>query len=176
MASTNPFRGMPPHVVRELMRHVSAKPLPKHSDMIQQVHDEQKQRMRKVLYGCIAFTSIAASIPLLAHWWIGGLNEKENGLTAAQNRRGAFLNSGSKDVGKDPNWDFTKGEYKKDAGYWALFNEEKLPPEFHGMSDDQYQKHKADIEAFARDRPHVGKANFFLKKIHTQKCFLIIII
>lgn len=34
---------------------------------------------------------------------------KEGSLGAAANRRGAFLNSGSKDVGKDPDWQ--KGQF-----------------------------------------------------------------
>ena len=32
------------------------------------------------------------------------------------------MNSGSIDAGKDPAWDFRKGEYKKDDNYWAIFD------------------------------------------------------
>jgi hypothetical protein len=64
-------------------------------------------------------------IALVAHWWIGGLAEKESALTAPQIRRGAFLNTGSKDIGRDPQWDFSIGQYKKDAGYYAIFQEEQ---------------------------------------------------
>jgi hypothetical protein len=59
-------------------------------------------------------TSLAASIPYLASKWISSLNEKDEALTAAQVRRGAFLNSGTRDVGKDPSWDFRTGTYKRD--------------------------------------------------------------
>jgi len=42
-------------------------------------------------------------------------------LTQAQIRRGAFNNSGSRDAGKDPNWDFRKGVRKTDEAYTGLF-------------------------------------------------------
>jgi hypothetical protein len=42
-------------------------------------------------------------------------------LTHAQIRRGAFNNSGSRDVGKDPMWDFSKGVRKQDKEYVDLF-------------------------------------------------------
>ena len=56
-------------------------------------------------------------IPYIATQWIGNLNEKDDALTAAQIRRGAFLNSGSKDAGKDPNWDFKTGTYNYPQGF-----------------------------------------------------------
>jgi len=100
--------------------------------------------------------STAASFPLLATWWIK-LNEKETPLTAAQNRRGAFNNSGSRDVGRDPNWDFEKGQYKKDAGYFAIFQEEatgrkRMPGEFLAMPPDAMRRHQQKIEDFAHGR------------------------
>ena len=63
----------------------------------------------------------AFSIPFVAIQWVGRLTDKEEGLTAAQIRRGAFNNSGSRDVGRDPKWDFEKGVYKKDADYQDIF-------------------------------------------------------
>lgn len=33
------------------------------------------------------------------------LYDSEEGLTGSQIQRGAFMNSGSKDVGRDPEWD-----------------------------------------------------------------------
>lgn len=100
--------------------------------------------------GCVAIVATASSFPLVATWWVK-LNDKDEPLTAAQNRRGAFNNSGSKDVGRDPNWDFAKGQYKKDAGYYAIFQEEKkLPGPFLAMADEKLEKHQKKIEAFAK--------------------------
>ena len=42
-------------------------------------------------------------------------------LTHAQIRRGAFNNSGSRDAGKDPHWDFKTGTRIKDESYTELF-------------------------------------------------------
>jgi hypothetical protein len=90
----------------------------------------------------------------VATWWIQ-LNEKDAPLTAAQVRRGAFNNSGSRDVGKDPNWDFQIGEYKKDSGYYAMFEEEKnkrMPGEFLAMPSDKLNKHQQGLEDFAKGK------------------------
>ncbi|KAF0696543.1 Aste57867_12736 [Aphanomyces stellatus] len=38
--------------------------------------------------------------------------EKDGPLSTTEIRRGAFLNSGSKDIGPDPNWDFKTNSYK----------------------------------------------------------------
>jgi hypothetical protein len=62
--------------------------------------------------------------------WIRPLSERDDALTGSQIRRGAFNNSGSRDVGKDPYWDFRNGRRKKkgedgvvdDGGYVALFD------------------------------------------------------
>jgi hypothetical protein len=100
--------------------------------------------------------STAASFPLVATWWIT-LNEKDAPLTAAQVRRGAFNNSGTRDIGKDPNWNFQTGEYKKDAGYYAMFQEEhnnnkRMPGEFLAMPSESMQKHQQKIEDFAKGK------------------------
>ena len=57
---------------------------------------------------------------MLAWWWIGHLNERDDPLTAAQTRRGAFLNSGTRDIGPDPDWDFQKGQHKFEKGYGEI--------------------------------------------------------
>ena len=126
------LRKLPPDVARELLRHVSPRPLKK---MAQQPHHAaealKRQQSQKsssssgsgmVLAGCVIFTAGAFSVPFVLHRWIGNLNARDEPLTHAQIRRGAFLNSGSTDAGRDPQWDFRKGEYRKDENYWALFD------------------------------------------------------
>lgn len=124
---------LPPEVARELRRHVSAKPLKPTTSQsgarvavegaAQQLrYQQQGNGSKMVLAGCLAFTGVAFSVPFLAQQWIGNLNARDGPLTGAQVQRGAFLNSGSKDAGKDPQWDFMKGQYKKDDNYWAIFD------------------------------------------------------
>lgn len=64
---------------------------------------------------------VTASFPYLGASWIGPLSERDEALTHAQIRRGAFNNSGSRDVGKDPYWDFKTGTRMKDKSYQELF-------------------------------------------------------
>lgn len=97
-------RKIPQHVARELKRHVQ-KPSGNNSN----------NKKAYALLGCVTFTAFAAAMPYLATKWTGNLNAKDNPLTAAQTRRGAFNNSGTRDVGKDPNWDFERGTYKRTA-------------------------------------------------------------
>lgn len=40
------------------------------------------------------------------------LIDKEAPLSGSQTQRGVFLNTGSKDVGRDPEWDKTTGMYR----------------------------------------------------------------
>jgi hypothetical protein len=141
-------------------------------------HNRQQfwnNNMKYVLGGCIVFTTMTASFPLVAHYYMSGLNEKEEPLTAAQVRRGAFLNSGTKDIGKDPNWDFTNGKYKKDTGYYAMSMEEqqqqnnnnnnskedsstirpsqqRMPGEYLAMPADDIRKQEDNLRAFAEGR------------------------
>lgn len=77
------------------------------------------------------------------HYWVGGLYEKEDGLTAAQNRRGAFNNSGSRDVGKDENWDFRTGRY---GGYDEVAKEARLPAAYMATAGGD----ESQLEAFAK--------------------------
>lgn len=143
------LKKLPPDVIRELRRHVSKKPFA--GAAAEQLQEQHKKSLSRLLGACVAFTCAAGSIPLVAHWWMGGLTEKEEALTAPQTRRGAFLNSGTTDIGRDPNWDFAKGQYKKDAGYWAIFQEEKkgLSGEFHAMPSEKLKKHEEELKAFA---------------------------
>jgi hypothetical protein len=93
---------IPKHVAQELKRHVQ-----KSSS-----NNNNNNKTIMALLGCVAFTGLAAAMPYLATKWTGNLNAKDDPLTAAQVRRGAFTNSGTRDVGKDPNWDFQTGTYK----------------------------------------------------------------
>lgn len=156
----SPLKKLPPEVIRELRRHVSPTPLKKSGNVgaANQLRGAQVREkapsssLKWVVGGCVGLVATAASFPVIATWWIH-LNDKDDPLTAAQVRRGAFQNSGSRDVGRDPNWDFKKGEYKKDAGYYAIFEEDKkrkLPGQFLAMSDEKLQKHEKKIEAFAK--------------------------
>eukprot|EP00586_Coscinodiscus_wailesii_P021883 CAMPEP_0172493496 /NCGR_PEP_ID=MMETSP1066-20121228/24955_1 /TAXON_ID=671091 /ORGANISM="Coscinodiscus wailesii, Strain CCMP2513" /LENGTH=73 /DNA_ID=CAMNT_0013263697 /DNA_START=310 /DNA_END=531 /DNA_ORIENTATION=+ len=44
------------------------------------------------------------------------LNSREEPLNSSQIRRGAFNNSGSRDGGIDPDWDFKTGRRKRKEG------------------------------------------------------------
>ena len=111
---------LPPEVARELRRHVSPRPL--NQIRVTDAGQQHRPGGNWVLAGTLMFTGAAFAIPFVAHQWIGNLNSRDQPLTHAQIRRGAFLNSGSTDVGKDPQWDFRKGQYKKDDNYWAIFD------------------------------------------------------
>jgi hypothetical protein len=118
---------IPPHLARELQRHVAKKVMPSQAASSQQ--KSKYSQSSPVLLGCLGFLGAACSIPFVAMWWVGRLVDKEEGLSAAQVRRGAFNNSGSRDVGRDPKWDFEKGMYKKDKDYEEIFardNPDKL--------------------------------------------------
>ena len=71
----------------------------------------------KVLLACTVFIGCAASIPYIATAWITNLTDRDDPLTRAQVRRGAFQNSGSIDAGKDPNWDWKQGKYVYPPGF-----------------------------------------------------------
>ena len=137
---------LPPEVARELRRHVSPRPLkdmsasatsatsnPKAAARLLQQQQQQQQQQNQrpgtgwILGGCVVLTGTAFATPFAAQHWIGNLNNRDEPLTHAQIRRGAFLNSGSTDAGKDPQWDFRNGQYKKDDNYWAIFDADKTP-------------------------------------------------
>jgi hypothetical protein len=157
-AAATSLKDLPPDVANELRRHVSPRPIvsPLDREAMQAAAKMNKQKtwekFRPALIGCILFTGFAASLPLAAYYWIGGLVDREEPLTSAQCRRGAFNNSGTKDVGRDPNWDFSNGTYKKDSGcYDIVKNEGKhLPPQFLAMPASDLAKHEAKMEAHAK--------------------------
>jgi len=118
---------IPSHIARELARHVNpSKPSSSFTksnvgSRINNVNESNNSSKTQTFIACFAFVGVTASLPFWAMKWIGPLNEKDGALTAGQIRRGAFNNSGSRDVGKDPNWDFKTGTRKKDKEYEDLF-------------------------------------------------------
>ena len=128
---------IPPHVARELARHLLKKPLSTStststSTLSNNSSTRQRQQQQRVLFGTLTFLGAAFSIPFVAIQWVGRLTDKEEGLSAAQVRRGAFNNSGSRDVGIDPKWDFQKGVYKKDEDYQSIFARDNPQQIDHG--------------------------------------------
>eukprot|EP00316_Scyphosphaera_apsteinii_P006451 CAMPEP_0119324002 /NCGR_PEP_ID=MMETSP1333-20130426/62119_1 /TAXON_ID=418940 /ORGANISM="Scyphosphaera apsteinii, Strain RCC1455" /LENGTH=95 /DNA_ID=CAMNT_0007331593 /DNA_START=65 /DNA_END=352 /DNA_ORIENTATION=+ len=71
-----------------------------------------------VLAGLLAFTGAMAALPIYLHRRHMRLQngvpmcEQDKPLSKGAVRRGAYLNSSSVDVGKDPDWDFKAGTYK----------------------------------------------------------------
>lgn len=71
-----------------------------------------------LLAGLVAFTSMMCAVPLLLqkrHQRLTGgvaLVQTERGLAPAEARRGVYLNTGSKDIGMDPDWDMKHNLYK----------------------------------------------------------------
>jgi hypothetical protein len=124
---------LPPEVARELRRHVSPRPLQQMAAKAQQKQKAKSGAGGWVLPATLLFTGGAFTMPFIAQQWIGNLNARDEHLTGPQIRRGAFQNSGSKDVGKDPQWDFRKGEYKKDDNYWAIFDGNAVERAFGSM-------------------------------------------
>ena len=129
-------RKVPPHIARELARHV--KPSKTSTTSSNRASfgggsgSSNSNSKARTVIGCFAFVGVTASIPLWAMKWIGPLNEKDGALTGPQIRRGAFNNSGSRDVGKDPNWDFRTGTRIQDKEYKDLFLKDKPNEVEHG--------------------------------------------
>ena len=148
MSANHKLKNLSPHVLRELRRHVSLRAPPRAAQQQQQQQQSQKMSngMKAALGGTIALTATAASFPLLATWWIGNLAQKDDALTAPQVRRGAFINSGTRDVGRDPDWDFEKGVHKIKSGYAAIAEEKgSLPAEFLALGSKELKKHEQDL-------------------------------
>jgi hypothetical protein len=166
MSGNNVLKSLPPHVARELRRHISPKPLVSPFANKQQQNSTTSSNIanspqnRMVLIGCTVFTAFAGCMPLILYYWIGTLNDSDQPLTAPQIRRGAFQNSGSKDIGKDPDWNFANGTHKLRAGYGNNDNDTKntsdtnkaLPAEFLAMAPNDLKKVEDKIEAFAKGR------------------------
>jgi hypothetical protein len=118
------LKNLPPDVRRELLRHI--KPL---ASQKKQAPKQTKNNNTKMLLGCTAFVGCAASIPYWATQTIGNLTDRDDALTPAQVRRGAFLNTGSRDAGKDPNWDWKSGTYVYPKGFAEHLKQQSDPDE-----------------------------------------------
>jgi hypothetical protein len=97
-------------------------------------------------------------LPVVLYYWVGGLTDKDQPLTAPQVRRGAFVNSGTRDVGRDPDYDFATGTHPLQQHHGAneLNKTASLPGEFLAMPAQDLAKHEEKLQAFARG---VGKNN-----------------
>ena len=164
MSGTSVLQKLPPHVARELRRHISPKPLVSPFTKLQppSANDSTPPGHRMVFIGCTTLIVLAGCTPLIMYYWIKPLNESDIPLTAPQIRRGAFQNSGSKDVGKDMDWNFQSGTHKLRAGYGNITTEDDtngtngknntLPAEFLAMAPNDLKKVEDKIEAFAKGR------------------------
>jgi len=126
-----------PQLLRELRRHVKVKTKNqsvnsgKKGDTNHGTSEKEKQK-KTTLLGCTAFLCATGSLPFIFVSWIGSLSEKDGALTHAQIRRGAFNNSGSKDIGKDPNWNFRTGTRIQKESDDSLFTEDDPDEIDHG--------------------------------------------
>eukprot|EP01083_Nonionella_stella_P092906 260219_1 len=125
---------IPPHIARELRRHVRRPSRGTSTTRSTRQNNSNSQGVTNIrtLVGCTAFVGVTASIPFIAMQWIGPLNEKDDILSAAQIRRGAFNNSGSRDAGKDPNWDFKTGTRRNNPDYEDMFLKDNPQELEHG--------------------------------------------
>uniref|UniRef100_A0A6U0SVR4 Uncharacterized protein n=1 Tax=Eucampia antarctica TaxID=49252 RepID=A0A6U0SVR4_9STRA len=121
---------IPPHIARELRRHIGRST---NSNPLQKNISNAGERSKiPILIGCTIFTCITFSVPFIATHWIGSLNERDEALNPSSTRRGAFNNSGSRDAGKDPMWDFKTGTRIKDKDYVDLFTKDNPNEIDHG--------------------------------------------
>ncbi|KAL1505100.1 hypothetical protein AB1Y20_008859 [Prymnesium parvum] len=71
-----------------------------------------------LVIGLVAFTAFMGAVPIFLHRrqqrLLNGesLYSRDAPLTAAQIRRGTYMNAGSKDIGRDTDWDHKAGLYK----------------------------------------------------------------
>jgi hypothetical protein len=121
---------VPPHVAKELRRHLAKQQGPSTNGGSD--GSSSSRGGGPALLAALALTATMTIVPYFFMNWIRPLNERDDALTGSQIRRGAFNNSGSKDVGKDPYWNFKKGRRVKvgddgvedDGGYEELFSRE----------------------------------------------------
>ena len=102
-------------MARELKRHVagsSSKSSRGTKAAVNNTKQQQQEGASRVLWACVGFVGFVATVPYFCVQWIGGLTDKDDPLSSSQIRRGAFNNSGSRDAGRDPNWDLSRGVYK----------------------------------------------------------------
>uniref|UniRef100_A0A7S2U6A6 Uncharacterized protein n=1 Tax=Attheya septentrionalis TaxID=420275 RepID=A0A7S2U6A6_9STRA len=125
---------IPPHVAREMRRHIqpAAKKVAGGSGGSGSSSSSSGKNTMRTLAGLVVFTGATASIPYWALKWIRPLNARDEALTHAQIRRGAFNNSGSRDAGKDPMWDFKTGSRIQDQSYVELFAKDDPNQMDHG--------------------------------------------
>ena len=77
-----------------------------------------KKSSGPLVFGLVAFTALMGAVPLILHKRMqklqGGtpLWASEAPLGSGETRRGVYLNTGSKDVGADPDWDHANYLYK----------------------------------------------------------------
>lgn len=124
-------RKVPEHIARELKRHVQRNAKNSSGGRSGSNGNDNKSHLSTFL-GCAAFIGVTASVPFFAMHWIRPLSERDEALSRSQIRRGAFNNSGSKDVGKDPNWDFRTGTRIKNKEYTDLFLKDNPNDVDHG--------------------------------------------
>jgi hypothetical protein len=119
--ASNSFKKLPPEVRRELLRHVKPSSSSSSSSTTRGNTASSASSSSSARYywlaGCTLFVSGAASLPYWATQKIGNLSTKDEALNPAGVRRGAFQNTGSKDAGPDPNWDWQHGRYVYPKGF-----------------------------------------------------------
>jgi hypothetical protein len=115
MAST--LKNLPPGVRRELLRHVKPSRASSANNSASSTAAPPSKNYWPLVAACTAFVGFGASLPYWATQAIRNLTDRDEALTAAQTRRGAFMNSGTHDAGKDPNWDWKNGQYVYPKGF-----------------------------------------------------------
>ena len=123
---------VPPHVAKELRRHLTKQQGPSNGGGGGGGDGSSSRGGGPALLAALALTATMTIVPYFFMNWIRPLSERDDALTGSQIRRGAFNNSGSKDVGKDPYWDHKRGRrvrvgddgVEDDGGYEELFSRE----------------------------------------------------
>mmetsp|Transcript_14340 Transcript_14340/g.40820 ORF Transcript_14340/g.40820 Transcript_14340/m.40820 type:complete len:170 (-) Transcript_14340:161-670(-) len=155
------LKKLPPDVARELLRHVkprtpkpsSAAAAAAHASSSQNASRNSKSSA-KIVLGCLTVLGGMAAIPYIATARIQNLTDRDDPLTPSQVQRGAFMNSGSKDAGRDPNWDWKNGKYVYSKGFADHLkkqspNETDFGPDLVGPAV-QVQNRNAAVAAAAR--------------------------
>jgi hypothetical protein len=118
------------HYLRELQRHIQG------TDRTSHGTGSRPTQRNHVLIGTVSLLGFACSLPMLCFFWVGrSLTDQEEPLSASQIRRGAFLNSGSRDAGRDPNW--VKGRYQRDDSVYKNSNEVDVGNELLRLSQQR---------------------------------------
>jgi hypothetical protein len=117
MSSNHVFKKLPPTVQRELLRHVAPSKAQEAKSkaavrLQQQQAGSNKNQNTYVLLGCFALIGGMGCVPLIVQKRMEPLHAKDGRLNGSQVRRGAFMNSGTIDGGRDENWDFENNRPK----------------------------------------------------------------